>query len=209
MNESDDEQQAPNSETPSPNAAFVTGLIVGGIGLLILLSALGVLPFSGWSVPRPVAGVVGVTLIAGGLAAWQHVWPEMRILRSFATFAFAGLVATAGWIGFGPGQRACSSSLGALGISVSRDAAEWECRGAFGFFAILFGALLLWGMAAEWRRMTDDAPWAVALEKLAKAVAMTPILVLVFVALLVALPFIGVDAFKNKVLRWWRKEPPG
>ena len=61
MNERNDAHQTPDPDTSSPNTAFVTGLIVGGIGLLIPLTAFGVLSFHGRMVPRPVMDIIGVT----------------------------------------------------------------------------------------------------------------------------------------------------
>jgi len=46
------------------------------------------------------------------------------------------LTVVPGWIAFGPGTRACTSSIGAL-------ASEWPCRIRFGVGAVLLALMFI------------------------------------------------------------------
>ena len=52
----------------------------------------------------------------------------------------AALVLAAMWVAFGPGPRECSVSVSAF----SGFAADWLCRGVFGFGALVGTALFVW-----------------------------------------------------------------
>lgn len=65
-----------------------------------------------------------------------------------------GLAVVAGWVAFGPGERAFSGSVGVGGIGVSGSGgSEALGRWIFGVGAVLTGALAVWGWVYGIRRL--------------------------------------------------------
>jgi len=187
--EQPDAPDSGNDTATSPGAALAAGIIVGGIGFLTLMSAAGILPFEslGWKVPRPVVIGLGMLLVFAGIAALQHVWPDIALFRHAGLLAAIGLIAMLGWVAFGAGPRACSGGLSGFGVSMPKAVAEWECRGAFGAATILFFGLILWGCAASWRQNLGERRWITFLEWTGKALAGIVLLPLLIVLVIFAL----------------------
>lgn len=65
-----------------------------------------------------------------------------------------GMAVVAGWIAFGPGERAFSGSIGVGGVSVGGSGgSETVGRWFFGIGAVLTGAFGVWGLVYGLRRL--------------------------------------------------------
>jgi len=182
-------------------AIVVAGLLVIGVGLLPMLDALGVIAGaeSRMNAPRWVVFTAGALFFIVGL------WLLLRgIARDMAANTVGGAVALAivvglaailNWIAFGSGGRDdCTGGIAAFGISLPRLAAEFECRAAFGWFALLMNFLFLRGIAG-W--MAQRAPASRVARALEKGTELAIGLIL--------LPFVLVGVAAMKLKNGWDK----
>lgn len=132
---------------------LLIGLLVTVMGLTPMLAALNVIPSpnSSFHAPRWVVFLAGSLFFTVGM--WillQAVVGKSRAKLFGAAVGFTvfvGLAFLANWIAFGSGTReGCSGSTSFFGLSSSRAAAEFECRAAFGYGAVLLDVLIARGI---------------------------------------------------------------
>lgn len=153
----------------------LTGILMGGAfllaGLAIVFVALGWIRVDPSSVHAPpwVLVVCGGIFALPGLGLFYYgvvngLGRGARDREEDDVFAVlpwllgllicGGMAAVAGWVAFGPGERAFSGSVGVGGVGVSGSGGgETLGRRVFGFGAILTGALTVWGFVYGVRRL--------------------------------------------------------
>ena len=90
--------------------------------------------------PAWVAYAACLAFVFAGLSVVAREFARARLASWLAVAFSAALVLTAMWVAFGPGSRECSVSLPLFnGI-----AADWLCRGVFGFGALVGAAFVVW-----------------------------------------------------------------
>ena len=118
------------------------------IGLCILAAALGLLPTDPKAPPHWVVGCVGALFALAGLLIASQGEPYSLHARLFAAGFFSLFATVFGWVGFGPGPRAFSTTTVAVGATAfSTTSSETGGRIAFGAFAILVAGV---AVAAWW-----------------------------------------------------------
>jgi len=148
------------SATPlSPRAAVALGLVIGAMGGLLLLLAVGVIPGGGASLeaPRWVVACAGLMFVLAGAAmivgyaVAGGVGPDgdlragtprgVRVTQYLLGLGSIGaLAAIATWVAFGPGPRAFTVTLPLVGRGPGD---ETVGRAVFGIGAVLMWVFLL------------------------------------------------------------------
>lgn len=195
----------------SPRGRLIVGLLCVALGLFPFLAAFDIGPLHRRDINGPpwLGAVAGGMFILSGLAVAAGEERHDHPLFHLITLAMvAGLAAMANWIAFGPGPRQCSGGFTAFLFTSTRQAAEFECRLAFGIAAGLMDGLLAWVLARSLRKYLGPGLFPDALEKFAKGVlllALAPILIpLVLVLLAKALAVALVEYLRTG--RWPRNE---
>ena len=137
----------------SPRAAVALGLAVSGMGVLIVLLAVGLIPGGDASLqaPRWVVAAAGLAFVLAGAAmivgyaVAGGVGPDgdlpagtprgVRVTQYLLGLGIIGALASVGtWIAFGPGPRAFTVTLPFVGRGPGDEAVG---RTVFGFGAVL------------------------------------------------------------------------
>ena len=152
---------------------MLCGVLVVAAGLFPMLDALDV--FAGsesrMNAPRWVVLTAGGLFFLAGIYVLLLSVVGETMAKGFGAVVgmavFLGLSAIVNWIAFGGGDRSdCSGSLSALGFERSRTVAEFECRAAFGYGALLMDLIFLRGTAWWIAQRVPDSRIARALEKI-------------------------------------------
>ena len=169
--------------------------LVGGLvalaGVMVILAALDVAPFDQASrhAPRWVVMLAGGLFVLAGVVVWTQGSPGAQAAGQTAGYAMAiGLAAIGNWVAFGPGTRACTSTLSFFGFGTWRRAPDLECRIAFGIGALMTDAIVLMMAADAVRRLLGPGLWVTALERAGRAglvVTISPFLLLLVILMLV------------------------
>jgi hypothetical protein len=118
------------------------------IGLAVVAAALGLIPTDPNAPPHWVVGCVGALFTLAGLLIASQGQPSSLHARLLAASFFSLFAAVFGWVGFGPGPRAFSTTTVAVGgVAWHAGSGETSGRIVFGAFAI-FVALV--AIAAWW-----------------------------------------------------------
>ena len=135
-------------------AMVVLGLLVAAIGIFPMLDALEFFPGSASRMNAPP----WVVFLAGGMFFIVGMWVLLlgvvgaasanTIGGAVGLVVFLGLAAIVNWVAFGGGERNdCSGGISGFGVGFERSVAEFECRAAFGWGALLIDFLFLRGTA--------------------------------------------------------------
>jgi hypothetical protein len=145
----------------SAKTTIAVGVLTAALGLLPILTALGVIPAGHMSAedsaPAWVGIACGLIFVFGGAAAVMQalingdgssdsgISPDApRWIQAIYMLVGLGIVVGLGavmsWIAFGAGERHCSGSATFFGAFSTGDAV---CRGVFGFAAMLTWITLL------------------------------------------------------------------
>jgi len=157
------------TETPvrSSTKLLLAGLFAVAMGVMLLLFASGVVPSKGANAPAWIGVCAGLPfLLAGGalLLRWfaggsadDGEMPEGAPFWSRAVYQLAGLIcigtlaAIGTWVGFGPGERAFSTTIPFLG----KGANELIGRSAFGAGALLTWLFFFVAATTWWRKLSS------------------------------------------------------
>jgi hypothetical protein len=126
--------------------------IFAATGLGIIAVACDLIPVDprAFQAPHWVVGCVGgLFFLAGVLIASQNQ-PQSLHVKLLAAAFFSMFAAVFGWVGFGPGPRAFSSTTVFLGVASHAASSERSGRIVFGTVAVIVGAAAI---AAWWRLM--------------------------------------------------------
>lgn len=126
-----------------------------------MLDALDAFPGSAsrMNAPRWVVMVVAGLFMFAGLYLLLLALAGAAKAKAFGSVLgmaiFLGLAAVSHWVAFGEGDRSdCGAGIAAFGTGVSSAASGLECRGAFGYGAVLMDLLFLrgsaWGIARRY-----------------------------------------------------------
>jgi hypothetical protein len=133
---------------------LICAVLVIAAGLFPMLDALDVFPDSAsrMNAPRWVVLVAASLFVFAGMYVLLLAVAGEAKAKAFGSVlglaVFLGLAAVSHWVAFGEGDRSdCSGGISALGIGVSSAASGLECRGAFGYGAVLMDLLFLRGSA--------------------------------------------------------------
>ena len=133
---------------------LLLGLLVTAMGLTPMLAALDVIasPDSSFHAPRWIVFLAGSLFFMVGMwIVMQGIVGEERARVFGGVMAFAlvtGLAFLINWVAFGSGSReSCSGTTSFLGFGSTRAAAEFECRAAFGYGALLLDFIALRALA--------------------------------------------------------------
>lgn len=159
-----------------PLTGAVLGTLLLGGGLMIVFIALEWIRVDPASihVPRWVLGICGVMFMIPGIAAVYFgvrnaLGGGARSGRRGDGDGFSvvgwlcgmtisgGMTVVAGWIAFGPGERAFSGSVGVGGVAVGgAGQSETLGRWVFGIGAVLVGLFTVWGVIYGIRRIVAE-----------------------------------------------------
>ena len=118
------------------------------IGLCVVAAALGLIPTDPNAPPHWVVGCVGALFALAGLLIASQGQPSSLHARLFGASFFSLFATVFGWVGFGPGPRAFSTTTVAVGVAaVHTSSSETSGRIVFGAFAIIVAGVAL---AAWW-----------------------------------------------------------
>jgi hypothetical protein len=118
------------------------------IGLCIVAAALGLIPTDPNAPPHWIVGCVGALFALAGLLIASQGQPSSLHARLFGASFFSLFATVFGWVGFGPGPRAFSTTTVAVGVAaVHTSSSETSGRIVFGAFAIIVAGVAL---AAWW-----------------------------------------------------------
>jgi len=138
-------QNAAGSERRMP--PWMAAVFVA-IGLCILAAALGLIPTDPKAPPHWVVGCVGALFALAGLLIASQGEPYSLHARLLAASFFSLFATVFGWVGFGPGPRAFSTTTVAVGVAAFRtSSSETGGRIVFGAFAIIVAGV---AVAAWW-----------------------------------------------------------
>ena len=108
------------------------------IGLCVVAAALGLIPTDPNAPPHWVVGCVGALFALAGLLIASQGQPSSLHARLLAASFFSLFATVFGWVGFGPGPRAFSSTTVAVGaVALHTSGGETSGRIVFGAFAVL------------------------------------------------------------------------
>ncbi len=177
--------------------------LVGGLvalaGVMVILAALDVAPFDQASrhAPRWVVMLAGGLFVLAGVVVWTQGSPGAQAAGHAVAYAMViGLAAVVDWVAFGPGTRACTSTLSFFGFGTWRRAPDLECRIAFGIGALMTDAIVLMMAADAARRLLGPGLWVTALERAGRAglvVTISPFLLLLVILMLVRAGWEGIS----------------
>ena len=141
-------EPAASETTNTPPPPRWLALIFVGAGAAMAAGAIGWLPLKlSPGVPRWVGAAAGLTFLLAGVAIAMP--PRASRLKDLVGATIVTLFTSiGGWIAFGPGERAFSSSGSVGGVAVSGGGNEWDGRIVFGLGAILCAAFA----AYLWKR---------------------------------------------------------
>ena len=165
----------------------LVGALVALAGVMLILAALDVPPFdqANSDAPRWVAMLAGGLFVLAGVVVWTQGSPGAQAAGYVIVI---GLAAIANWVAFGPGTRACASTLSFFGFATWRRAPDLECRIAFGLGAVMMDAIVLMTAADAIRRLVGPGSWVTALERAGRAglvVTISPFILLLVILMLV------------------------
>jgi hypothetical protein len=139
------------------------GALLVGVGLLVVLAAVGVIPADDKSfrAPRWVVSACGLFFVLAGVAlavtsapgapegAGRTTWRSLLLGGTIV-----GLMAAVfNWVAFGPGERRFGGGLALPFVSIGGPASEWSGRAAFGLGAVLVDLFLVWFVARGLREL--------------------------------------------------------
>lgn len=123
--------------------------VFAATGLCIIAVACDLIPVDpqAFQAPRWVVGCVGGLFFLAGLLIASQDQPSCLHVKLLAAAFFSMFAAVFGWVGFGPGPRAFSSTTVFLGVASHTGSGERSGRIVFGTVAVIVGAA---GIAAWW-----------------------------------------------------------
>jgi hypothetical protein len=108
------------------------------IGLCVVAAALGLIPTDPNAPPHWVVGCVGAVFSLAGMLIASQGQPSSLHARLLVASFFSLFATVFGWVGFGPGPRAFSSTTAAVGvIALHASSGETSGRIVFGAFAVI------------------------------------------------------------------------
>lgn len=108
------------------------------IGLCIVAAALGLIPTDPNAPPHWVVGCAGALFTVAGLLIASQGQPYSLHARLLVASFFSLFATVFGWVGFGPGPRAFSTSTVAVGVvALHGSSGETSGRIVFGAFAVI------------------------------------------------------------------------
>ena len=148
----------------TPNQQLLIGLAIATVGILIVAVAAGIIPApeKSFHAPHWVVGVAGMLFVLAGaifltpLIVAGFVPPDRHTPRQkgaiklvqqiLGCLLLTSFAAVPLWIGFGPGERALSSSISSSGLTSSGPGNATIGRLVFGATGILIGiwAVFTW-----------------------------------------------------------------
>ncbi len=152
---------------------MLCGVLAVAAGLFPMLDAFGI--FAGsesrMNAPRWVVFTAGGLFFLAGIYVLLLATVGEAAARGFGAVVgiatFLGLSAIVNWIAFGGGDRNdCSGGISALGFERTHAVAEFECRAAFGYGALLMNFLFLRGTAWWIAKRAPESRTARAFEKI-------------------------------------------
>ncbi|MBV9724703.1 MAG: hypothetical protein JO299_05960 [Gammaproteobacteria bacterium] len=142
-----------NLQGPSQQRAPVwMAPVFAGIGLCIIALACDVIHVDpqAFHAPRWVVACAGSLFCLVGLLIASQDQPASLHVKLLAAMFFSMFAAVFGWVGFGPGPRAFSTTTVVLGVASRAASSERSGRIVFASVAVIVGVAAL---AAWWRLM--------------------------------------------------------
>lgn len=143
------------NSTPFRLGAVLVGGLFAFLGAVALASVLGYLPSK---VPssftyRVFGSMASSVFILAGLGMLLFGLGWAQVAARLGGVALLCFVLTFNWIAFGPGERQFTrKTSSSLTGTHSSPASEWEGRIAFGVFAVLMDAVIVYGLVAGRRK---------------------------------------------------------
>lgn len=163
----------------SPAARLALGALCIAAGVLPILAAFDVGPFHQRDIHGPpwLAGVAGGIFVVAGIAMFMGESGRKGWLSQVLFFCLLGAFAAIGnWIAFGPGPRECSGGFTAFWFSSRHAAAEFECRAAFGFGALIMDGTLVYLLAQLPKKLLGATTVTNLIEKFGQGVLLVSLL---------------------------------
>jgi hypothetical protein len=142
-----------NLQAQSPQRAPVwMAPVFAAIGLCTIAVACDVIHADphAFHAPRWVVACAGSLFVLVGLLIASQSQPTSLHVKLLAALFFSMFATVFGWVGFGPGPRAFSTTTVILGVASHAASSERSGRIVFGSVAVIVGAAAL---AAWWRLM--------------------------------------------------------
>ncbi|HKI61774.1 MAG TPA: hypothetical protein VKA31_05725 [Mariprofundaceae bacterium] len=192
-----------NNMTPAGRIAFGSIFILFGIFPMLAAFDIGPLGVKDINGPPWLGIAAGGIFVAGGLAVMLQKTPLAQVL---SLLILVGLAAIGNWIGFGVGERICTSNFDLFGYTGEHSGLA--CRIPFGFGAIVMDAILIYVLMTTLQKLLGGPPQLARLLKLAEWgiwISLLPILLPVLLFL------IGKSALDASITRirtgeWPRNE---
>jgi hypothetical protein len=140
--------EAPSVDPARRPPKWMAPLFVA-VGICIAAATLGVIPIDqrALEAPRWVLGCSGGLFALAGLLIATQDNPSSLHARLLAAGFFSMFAAVFGWVGFGPGPRAFSTTMSFGGFTSHAHGGETSGRCVFGTVAVIIGLVAL---AAWW-----------------------------------------------------------
>jgi hypothetical protein len=132
-------------QRPSLRQGVGAAAALCGMGALLLYHAVREDPRL--NVPPLVAMALAVGLFLAAAAVVARATHRDRVIPGLVALVLVSFAITGAWIGFGPGERSCSGTIG--GASSRRGGTE--CRVVFGSGSLVTAAMALWAARQWWR----------------------------------------------------------
>ena len=129
--------------------------LVGGLAAIAAALVIAVMVATHPEELRAPAWVVYVAASAFGFAGLSLVaglFQAVRLQHWLVVAVTLSMFSVSAWVAFGPGERACSMSIGMFGMVP----ADMVCRGAFGIGALLMALILFLTISHAIRSGSQD-----------------------------------------------------
>jgi hypothetical protein len=197
-----------DGEAPPFAVRLCMGVGFAAVGLMPVLSALDVAPFSASNINGPpwLGLVIGAVFLSGAMfllvydASVRFPW----IGSALAIALLVGFAVIGNWIAFGVGRRECSGDSFVRWFTDSRAAAEIECRFAFGMGALMLDGMLVWVLGVGLRQMGMPGPLPNWIEKLGKGLLLLSLapVVIVLVVMVIGKALVEACATRWRTGAW-------
>jgi hypothetical protein len=202
---------AMTGKLPSPVARFFLGLALCAGGLFPLLGAFDIGPLHARDINGPpwLGAVAGGIFVVAGILMWIGDAATRRpwLGGALMFLVLMGFASIGNWIAFGVGPRQCSGGISGM-LFTSSNAAEIECRAAFGIGALLLDGILVWALGIGLCKVGMDGRLPLWIQKIGQGmllIALAPILLLLFVVTMGRALFESFLVYRHTG-RWPRNE---
>ncbi len=145
----------------SNKGTWAAGLLSIGMGLFIVLLALGWIPGGAdrAQAPRWVIAAAGAVFGLGGAAVLLQAaaaadgGSARAVQQALGLMLILLLAVIANWVAFGSGERAFSGSVSLFFLTVSAEATQRVGRIVFGLAAVLMDLIFVWAVVDTLRRL--------------------------------------------------------